>query len=101
MLFATGLARIDPHGLGVETTIDGRALRADGSIASDLRVIGTLLRNALWECTALPEIRAMAAKLVRELPADLRRIQARGDRPERILDRDSRHIDMSISQFGA
>ena len=56
----------------MEANVDGRPLPADGTPAHGLRVIGTLLRGTLWECTAVPEIRTMAAKLVRELPNELR-----------------------------
>ncbi|MDR3386020.1 MAG: FAD/NAD(P)-binding protein [Rudaea sp.] len=100
-LLATGLVRIDPLELGLETTADGRPLSANGSATPDLRVIGALLRGALWECTALPEIRATAAKLARELAADLRRRHAPDVHPPRSCDRGPRYNDMSIHQFDA
>ena len=34
-------------------------------------MIGTLLRGALWECTALPEIRMLAPRLAQEMPAEI------------------------------
>lgn len=70
-MLAAGLVRVDPQGLGVEADVNGRVLRSDGAFAPGLRVIGTLLRGALWECTALPEIRMLAARFARELPAEL------------------------------
>lgn len=66
-----GLAKVDAHGLGIEADIHGRVVAADGSTSTNLRVIGTLLRGALWECSALPEIRMFAARLARELLADI------------------------------
>jgi len=71
-LFQSGLVKADPLGLGVEADVDGRPLRGDGTAAPGLRVIGTLLRGSLWECTAVPEIRTIAANLVRELLNELR-----------------------------
>ena len=72
-MFRDGLARADAQGLGIEADVSGRVMRADGTIASGLRVIGTLMRGVLWECRALPEIRMSAARLARELPAELQR----------------------------
>jgi len=71
-MFQAGLVQADPLGLGIDADVSGRVIRADGSAANGLRVIGTLLRGVLWECTAMPEIRMMAARVVRELSAELR-----------------------------
>jgi uncharacterized NAD(P)/FAD-binding protein YdhS len=70
-----GLVRIDELGLGLDSDANGSLLRADGRPLPGVRALGTLLRGALWECTALPEIRTAAAKIVRELPRELRRIK--------------------------
>jgi uncharacterized NAD(P)/FAD-binding protein YdhS len=57
----------DPLGLGVETDADGTLLGADGSRVEGLFTLGPLRRPALWESTAIPEIREQAAKLARLL----------------------------------
>ena len=99
-MFESRLVRADRQGLGIDADTAGRVMRADGTAESGMRVIGTLLRGTLWECTALPEIRTMAARFARELPFELGRRHKAGSetRPsagERV------HIDMAIRQFGA
>jgi uncharacterized NAD(P)/FAD-binding protein YdhS len=71
-----GLVAVDAQGLGIEADVHGRATTADGRTSTTLRVIGTLLRGVLWECSALPEIRMLAARIARELPAELRQRDA-------------------------
>lgn len=76
-MIAEDVARPDRLGLGLCADAQGRLRSADGSAAPTLRAIGTLLRGALWECSGLPEIRAMARviadDLARELAAPARR----------------------------
>jgi uncharacterized NAD(P)/FAD-binding protein YdhS len=55
----------DPLGLGVEAADDGRLLDRSGSPIDGLFTLGPLRRPALWESTAIPEIRAQAAELAR------------------------------------
>jgi uncharacterized NAD(P)/FAD-binding protein YdhS len=74
-LLKGGLVRIDELGLGLDSDVNGALLRADGHPLPGARALGSLLRGTLWECTALPEIRTAAAKIVRELPRELRRIK--------------------------
>jgi uncharacterized NAD(P)/FAD-binding protein YdhS len=81
-MFQARLVRADPQGLGIDADVSGRVIRADGSAANGLRVIGTLLRGVLWECTAMPEIRMMAARVARELLAELRQHYDRPAVPE-------------------
>jgi len=57
----------DALGLGVETDEDGRLVRSDRSPVAGLFTIGPLRRPALWESTAIPEIRSQAAALARLL----------------------------------
>ena len=76
-MFGKGLVRADALGLGIDADVHGRAIRADGSTAPGLRVIGTLLRGALWECTALPEIRMLAARLAQEMPVEIAQARER------------------------
>ncbi|WP_243040925.1 FAD/NAD(P)-binding protein [Dyella sedimenti] len=70
-LLRDGLAVADPLHLGVLAKPDGRLLDADGRVQPGLHAIGSLLRGNLWECTAMPEIRAAAHRLaVRLASAD-------------------------------
>ena len=55
----------DPLRLGVETAPDGRLIGADGQPVDDLYTLGPLRRPALWESTAIPEIRQQAMELAR------------------------------------
>ena len=62
-----GLLTPDPLRLGVETADDGRLLDAHGQPVDGLYTLGPLRRPALWESTAIPEIREQAAALARRL----------------------------------
>ncbi|MEO6323032.1 MAG: FAD/NAD(P)-binding protein [Thermoanaerobaculia bacterium] len=53
----------DTAALGVVTDGAGRLLASDGAPVSGLFTIGPLCRPALWESTAIPEIREQAAAL--------------------------------------
>lgn len=57
----------DPLRLGVETAPDGRLLGTDGKPVDGLYTLGPLRRPALWESTAIPEIRQQAAELAKRL----------------------------------
>ncbi|MDP9193521.1 MAG: FAD/NAD(P)-binding protein [Acidobacteriota bacterium] len=57
----------DPLRLGIETTDDGRLIGADGQPVDDLYTLGPLRRPALWESTAIPEIRQQAMELAKVL----------------------------------
>jgi uncharacterized NAD(P)/FAD-binding protein YdhS len=66
-LMQSGLVRSDPLGLGMNTTEDGRLIGADGEVHADLFAIGPAARGALWEVTAVPDIRVQARRLGRVL----------------------------------
>jgi uncharacterized NAD(P)/FAD-binding protein YdhS len=57
----------DPLRLGIETADDGRLLGADGAPVENLYTLGPLRRPALWESTAIPEIRQQAMELAKLL----------------------------------
>lgn len=57
----------DPLRLGIETADDGRLLGTDGQPVDGLFTLGPLRRPALWESTAIPEIRQQAAELAKLL----------------------------------
>ncbi|MBE1161724.1 FAD/NAD(P)-binding protein [Dyella acidiphila] len=69
-LIEDGLAVADPLQLGVAAQPDGRLINARGDAQPGLYAIGSLLRGNLWECTAMPEIRAAAHTLAAHLAAE-------------------------------
>ncbi|WP_198670151.1 FAD/NAD(P)-binding protein [Dyella sp. C9] len=68
-LLRDGLAVADPLQLGVLAQADGQLVGASGAPQPGLHAIGSLLRGNLWECTAMPEIRATAHRLALQLSA--------------------------------
>ena len=68
-LLARGLGRIDPLGLGLDTTADGRLLSRAGTASDRIFAIGPCARGALWEITAIPDIRVQCAELAGTLAA--------------------------------
>lgn len=69
-LLQDGLAVADPLQLGVAARPDGRLLNAHGEVQPGLYAIGSLLRGNLWECTAMPEIRAAAHALAQTMASE-------------------------------
>lgn len=66
-LLDEGLATPDALQLGVAAEADGQLLDAEGQPQPGLYGIGSLLRGNLWECTAMPEIRAAAHRVAHTL----------------------------------
>jgi uncharacterized NAD(P)/FAD-binding protein YdhS len=66
-LLGAGLARVGPHGLGLDIDTGGRLIAADGAVRPWLWSVGPLRRGARWETTAVPEIRAQARRLAGDL----------------------------------
>jgi uncharacterized NAD(P)/FAD-binding protein YdhS len=64
-LLDTGLARPDPHGLGLAASGQGALLDRCGQPSSVLFTLGPVLRGQWYETTAVPEIRTQAAALAR------------------------------------
>ncbi|MCD9029370.1 FAD/NAD(P)-binding protein [Luteimonas sp. BDR2-5] len=62
-LQARGLVRAGPHGLGVDTTVDGQLRGADGVPVPGLWTLGALRIGSLWESIAMPELRGQAARV--------------------------------------
>ncbi len=81
-LLAGGLVRTDALGLGLDATRDGRLISLANPSGDRLFAMGPLLKGALWETTALAEIRGQAAELATTLlalaRADRRRPAWRG-----------------------
>jgi uncharacterized NAD(P)/FAD-binding protein YdhS len=57
----SGLARLDPHGLGIAVVPDGRVLTSAGGISPGLFALGPLGQGSLYEITAVKEIVAQSA----------------------------------------
>ncbi len=66
-LLVSGWVQPDELALGIETTPAGNALAEDGREVSDLFVVGTLRKPALWESTAVPELRNQAATVAESI----------------------------------
>jgi len=66
-LIDAGLARVGPHGLGLDIDGAGRLVAAGGAVQPRLWLVGPLRRGARWETTAVPEIRAQARRLALDL----------------------------------
>ena len=73
-----GLVTPDPQGLGLAALPDGHLLDGVGKPRANLFAIGSLLRGALWESTAIPEIRKQAQGVANMLLAE---------KPERVAAR--------------
>lgn len=73
-----GLVTPDPLGLGFAALPDGHLLDGNGKPRPNLFALGSLLRGALWESTAIPEIRKQAQNLANMLLAEkLERVATR------------------------
>lgn len=62
-LLASGRARLETLGLGLELDVEGRVIGADGAADPDLFVLGPPARAAFWETTAVPDIRKRIEQL--------------------------------------
>jgi len=56
-LLASGRARLEAAGLGLDLDAGGRVIGADGAADPRLFVLGPPARGAFWETTAVPDIR--------------------------------------------
>jgi uncharacterized NAD(P)/FAD-binding protein YdhS len=70
-LFDRGWIRPGPLGFGLDATTEGAILDRNGRISTTLATLGPTLRGALWETTAVPEIRARSARLATRILTDL------------------------------
>jgi uncharacterized NAD(P)/FAD-binding protein YdhS len=68
-LFATGMARPDPLGLGIDATAQGAVVNSAGVPSDAIYTLGPPLRGLWYETTAVPEIREQAAALARRITA--------------------------------
>jgi len=77
-LLSRGLARPDPHRLGIDASPAGAVLDLAGAASSTLFTLGPTLRGVRYETTAVPEIRDQAAA-----PGPASRHHAPGQAPPR------------------
>lgn len=75
-LLAGGLARPDPLRLGLDVAATGALCAADGVESDRLFGIGPICRSALWEITAVPDIRLQCETLARHVAASIGRSEA-------------------------
>ena len=66
-LVTKGVASEDPLGLGVDVDECGSLVNANGRIETRIRTIGWNRRGALFESTAIPELRDQAARIASSL----------------------------------
>lgn len=66
-LLATGLARLDPQELGLDTAPGDAVLDRDGEVVPGLYAVGPCAPGGLWEITAVAEIRRQVADLAERL----------------------------------
>lgn len=70
-LIGQALARPDPLSLGLDVAPDGALIDRSGAPSRGLFTIGPPRKAALWETTAVPEIRSQAETLAKRLLAEL------------------------------
>ncbi len=68
-LIASGRARIDPMGIGLDVSPDCAVIDAAGIPSTRLHAIGPASRAAFWEITAIPDIREQTTALARRIEA--------------------------------
>jgi uncharacterized NAD(P)/FAD-binding protein YdhS len=66
-LLEDGLARPGPLALGLDVDDSGALIGADDGVDDRIYAIGPLLKDHLWETTAVRELRIQAAELARRL----------------------------------
>jgi uncharacterized NAD(P)/FAD-binding protein YdhS len=66
-LLGRGLARLDALRLGLDTTPGARVIARGGVASRRLYAIGPCARGALWEITAIPDIRQQTFRLANEV----------------------------------
>ena len=82
-LMRRGLARIDGLRLGLDVTSTLAVIDASGRAAENFWALGPVVRGALWECTAVPEIRVQAARVAHAVAEAVAEPRPLADRPRR------------------
>ena len=81
-LLADGLGRPDPLGLGLDVTQDGALVDPGGRASDKIFGLGPVTAGTFWEITAVPDIRAQAARLAGRLLARATAVPDRAGHPE-------------------
>jgi uncharacterized NAD(P)/FAD-binding protein YdhS len=79
-----GIAKADAFGLGVVTTSHGTLVGVDGNACRSIYLVGPLRKAQLWEATAVPELRVLAADVARFILSELE-IPAADTDPSRVV----------------
>lgn len=66
-LLAKGFASWDALHLGLNCDRQGALIHPSGQLSARISALGPLCKAALWECTAVPEIRVQAAALAERI----------------------------------
>lgn len=66
-LLVQGSVRKDDLALGLDADMSGAIIDAQGETSGSLFVVGTLRKPALWESTAVPELRGQAASVAERI----------------------------------
>lgn len=66
-LLGKGNARPGPHGIGIDTELEGKVIDGDGRALDELVAVGSLRIGRLWESIAVPELRGQAESAARQL----------------------------------
>jgi uncharacterized NAD(P)/FAD-binding protein YdhS len=66
-LLASGAARTDPLGIGLDVDEDYALIDAGSRHSTRLRAVGPLARAAFWECIAIPDIRVQCQDLAEKI----------------------------------
>jgi len=77
-LIREGIARPDPLRLGLDVAHDLRVIGGDGNASELVYAVGPPTRGALWEITAVPDLRAQAESLARQIASELSADNAAG-----------------------
>lgn len=68
-LLARGDARLDALNLGLDTTLEAQLVNTAGAASPRIYAIGPCARGALWEITAIPDIRLQCAAVASAIAA--------------------------------
>jgi uncharacterized NAD(P)/FAD-binding protein YdhS len=66
-MLSDGLIAVDDVGLGLRSSPEGRIVSREGSIISNMFLMGSLRRGELWESTSVPELRVQGRIIAQEI----------------------------------
>jgi len=66
-MLSDGLISVDDVGLGLRASPEGRIVSGQGSIISNMFLMGPLRRGELWESTSVPELRVQGRIIAQEI----------------------------------